>query len=64
MARKACRRSAEENRKFLKSGGIKARLSVWQVLLKDMRERLWEGQARDIAAIDLRMVYIASVFCF
>jgi hypothetical protein len=64
VARKLCRRTAQENRDYVKAGKGRARLPVWFALLEKIRERLWEGRGFGWEDIDSKMTYITAMFGF
>jgi hypothetical protein len=64
VARRACRRTPQENREYAKSGKGRARLPVWFALMEQIREKLWEGRGFEWEDIDSKMTYIAAMYGF
>jgi hypothetical protein len=64
VARRACRRTPQENREYVKAGRGRARLPVWLALLEALREKLWEGREFEAGNIDSKMTYITAMFGF
>jgi hypothetical protein len=58
VARKACRRTLQENREYIKAGLGRARLPVWLALLTSLREKMWEGRGFGWEDIDSKMTYM------
>ena len=64
VGRKACKRTPQENRDYIKAGLGRARLPVWFALIEQLREDLWLNRGFGPADIDSKMTYITTVFGF
>jgi hypothetical protein len=64
VGRKACKRTSQENRDYVKAGSGRARLPVWFALIEQLREDLWVNKGFGPADIDKKMTYITTMFGF
>jgi hypothetical protein len=64
IGRKACKRTSQENREYVKSGAGRARLPVWFALIEQLREDLWVNRGFGADNIDSKMTYITAMFGF
>jgi hypothetical protein len=64
VGRKACKRTSQENREYVKSGSGRARLPVWFALIEYLREDLWLDRGFGPDHIDSKMTYITAMFGF
>jgi hypothetical protein len=64
VGRKACKRTSQENREYVKSGSGRARLPVWFALIEQLREDLWVNRGFGPDDIDSKMTYITAMFGF
>jgi hypothetical protein len=61
---KACKRTFQENREYVKAGSGRARLPVWFALPEQLREDLWVNKGFGPTDIDKKMTYITTMFGF
>jgi hypothetical protein len=64
VGRKACKRTSQENRDYIKAGSGRARLPIWFALLEQLREDLWVDKGCGPTDIDSKMTYITTMFAF
>jgi hypothetical protein len=64
VSRKACKRTSQENRDYVKAGLWRARLPVWFALLEQLRENLLVNKGFSPLDIDSKMTYITTMFGF
>jgi hypothetical protein len=64
IARRACRRSALENRAYVKSRVGRDKKPIWYELLARMREKYWEGKDYSCDNIDNNMVALNAMFSY
>lgn len=64
IARRACRRTALENRAYVRSREGKDKKPIWYELLARMREELWEGKDYSCTNIDNKMVALNAMFSY
>ena len=64
LARRACRRSAAENRAYRKAREGQDKKPIWYDLLAQIREEHWEGKDFSYLNVDLKMVAINCMFSF
>jgi hypothetical protein len=63
-ARKACRRSPEENREFIRAGAGRDKKPIWYDLLGQIREEYWEDKVYGVLTADRMMTYICAMFSY
>jgi hypothetical protein len=63
-ARKSCRRSAAENREYVRSGAGKDKKPIWYDLLTQMRDTLWVRKDYSYGQIDGKMISINAMFSY
>jgi hypothetical protein len=64
IARRACRRSALENRAYVRSRAGRDKKPIWYELVTRMREEYWEGKDYSCDNIDSKMVAPNAMFSY